>query len=86
MIKHILFPFDFSAQGSQAVPFVRALARRFSAKITLLSVVPPTFEVMPAGMGVRAGEDVTEWKRALTSRLDQALIEESRGGSGGADH
>ena len=79
MIKHILFPFDFSAQSSQAVPFVRALASRFQASVTVLSVVPPTFEVMPAGMGVRAGEDVSDWTRALQSRLDQALVTELAG-------
>ena len=79
MIKHILFPFDFSAQASQVAPFVRALASRFGASITVLSVVPPTFEVMPAGMGLRAGEDVSDWTGALQSRLDQALITELAG-------
>ena len=79
MIKHILFPFDFSAQASQVAPFVRALASRYGASITVLSVVPPTFEVMPAGMGVRAGEDVSDWTGALQSRLDQALITELAG-------
>jgi nucleotide-binding universal stress UspA family protein len=79
VIKHILFPFDFSAQASQVAPFVRALASRFGASITVLSVVPPTFEVMPAGMGLRAGEDVSDWTGALQSRLDQALITELAG-------
>jgi nucleotide-binding universal stress UspA family protein len=79
MIKHILFPFDFSAHGSQTVPFVRALASRFDASVTVLSVVPPAFEVMPADMGVRAGENVSDWTRALKARLDQALIPELAG-------
>jgi nucleotide-binding universal stress UspA family protein len=79
VIKHILFPFDFSAQASQVAPFVRALASRYGASITVLSVVPPTFEVMPAGMGGRAGEDVSDWTGALQSRLDQALITELAG-------
>jgi nucleotide-binding universal stress UspA family protein len=78
-ITHILFPFDFSAQGLLAVPFVRALASQFQASVTVLSVVPPTFEVMPAGMGVRAGEDVADWLLALKSRLDQALVTEFAG-------
>ena len=30
-IKHILFPFDFSEPAFLAVPFVRAIARRYSA-------------------------------------------------------
>jgi nucleotide-binding universal stress UspA family protein len=61
------------------VPFVRALAGRFQARVTVLSVVPPVFDVMPAGMGVRTGEDVGDWTRALQSRLDQALISELDG-------
>ena len=76
MMRHILFPFDFSAQSSKAVPFVRALASRFHANVTILSVVPPTFDAMPAGMGVRAGEDLGDWTRALRLRLDQALVTE----------
>lgn len=79
MIKHILFPFDFSPQGVQAVPFVRALAGRFQANVTVLGVVPPVFEGMPAGMGVRVGDDVGDWTRALKSRLDEALVPELAG-------
>jgi len=79
VIKHILFPFDFSAQGFEVAPFVRAFASRFNASITVLSVIPPWFEVMPAGMGVRTGEDVSDWARALQSRLDQALVTEFAG-------
>jgi nucleotide-binding universal stress UspA family protein len=63
-ITHILFPYDFSVQGSQAAPFVHALADQFHARVTVLSVVPPTFEMMPAGLG---------------SRLDDALITELAG-------
>ena len=36
MIRRILFPFDFSDQGVQAAPFVRALASQFRASVTLL--------------------------------------------------
>jgi nucleotide-binding universal stress UspA family protein len=79
MIRHILFPFDFSPQGAQAVPYVRALANRFQAKLTVMSVVPPVFEMMPAGMGVRAGDDVRDWTDALQARLDQALVAELGG-------
>ena len=79
MITHILFPFDFSSQGSQVAPFVRELARRFGAKVTLLSVVPPTFEVMPAEMGAREGDDAGDWRRALQARLDQSLLDEFSG-------
>ena len=76
---NILFPFDFSAQGLQAAPFVRALAGRLKANVTVLAVVPPAFEVMPASMGVRAGEDVRGWTDALQARLDGALTGELAG-------
>lgn len=73
-IKHILFPFDFSDQGSQVASFVRAFAERLDARVTLLSVVPPTFEMMPAGLGPRIGDGPTQWKANLQSQLDQALL------------
>jgi nucleotide-binding universal stress UspA family protein len=37
-IRHVLFPYDFSAQGRQVLPFVSALARAFGAHVTVLSV------------------------------------------------
>ncbi len=42
-IKHILFPIDFSDRCNTAVPFVREMACRNSAKITLISVAHPYF-------------------------------------------
>jgi nucleotide-binding universal stress UspA family protein len=75
MIKQILFPFDFSDQGLQAVPFVLALASQFQASVTILSVVPLNFAVMPTGMD----DDVAAWTEALQSRLDQALTTELSG-------
>lgn len=75
MIEQILFPFDFSAQGLQAVPFVRALAGKLGASVTILSVVPLNVAVMPAGMD----DDVAAWTEALQSRLDQALPTEFEG-------
>jgi nucleotide-binding universal stress UspA family protein len=47
-IKHILFPLDFSDRGSSAAPFVAAMASRFDAKITLISVAQP---IWYTGMG-----------------------------------
>ena len=73
-IKHILFPFDFSPQGLQAVPFVRALAIRFEAKVTILSVVPPTWEMPPQGMQPLIGDSPREWVDALQRRLNHALM------------
>ena len=81
-LQHILFPYDFSTQGCRIVPFVRALARRSGARITLFSVVPPAFESVPAGMGgahLHAADDAAEWRHDLQGRLDQALVEEFAG-------
>jgi nucleotide-binding universal stress UspA family protein len=77
--KHILFPFDFSPQGLQAVPFVRALARRCEANVTILSVVPPTWELPPEGMQPLMGDTPREWADALQDRLNHALIGELDG-------
>jgi nucleotide-binding universal stress UspA family protein len=73
-IRHILFPFDFSQQGLQVAPFVAATARRFNATVTLLGVIPPSFDAAPAGVD-RIGETTTEWTRALKARLDAVPIE-----------
>jgi nucleotide-binding universal stress UspA family protein len=75
----ILFPFDFSSQSQQAVPFVSAMARRLGARVTLVSVVPPAFEGMPAFVEDEIGEDSDKWRRALQSRLDQLVIPELEG-------
>lgn len=78
-IRHILFPFDFSAQATQTVPFVKALASGLNAKVTLYSVMPPAFDSVPAGLGSRIGDDPTEWKRELQCRLERALVGEFAG-------
>src|SRR6185437_2740744 len=36
--RHILFPVDFSARSRGAAPFVRALAARYNAAVTLVHV------------------------------------------------
>jgi nucleotide-binding universal stress UspA family protein len=81
-LRHILFPYDFSNQCRQSVPYVRALAQHFGARVTLMSVVPPVFEPVPPEMGgpaIRAGEHSAEWKRQLQDRLDRALTDELGG-------
>jgi nucleotide-binding universal stress UspA family protein len=75
MIKEILFPFDFSSQGVQAATFVRALASRLDARVTVLSVVPLNLAVMPLGME----SDMAAWKQGLQARLDKALPKELAG-------
>jgi nucleotide-binding universal stress UspA family protein len=80
-VRHILFPYDFSSQGRQVVPFVRGFATRLGVRLTLFAVVPPTFERVPEGMDPRVhdGDDVAAWKQALQSQLDRALIEDFSG-------
>jgi nucleotide-binding universal stress UspA family protein len=41
--KHVLFPVDLSAQSREAAPFVKAMAVRFGARITVMHVmeIPP---------------------------------------------
>ena len=65
-LRHILFPYDFSTQGRQIAAYVRALAARCGARVTLYSDVPPVFDSVPAAMGghlLHAGDDAAEWKR-----------------------
>lgn len=78
-IKHILFPFDFSGQGSHVAPFVRAMATRFNAKVTLYSVVPPTWELPPAGMRPLIGDNPAEWTGSLHAQLEEALTDDLAG-------
>ncbi len=78
-IRHILFPFDFSDAGTRAAPFVRALADRLHAKITLLSVVPPFWTEPSAGMGALIGEEPENLRLQLKARLDDSLTGELAG-------
>ena len=81
-LRHILFPYDFSRQGQLAVHYVKAIANRFGAHVTVLSVVPPGYAAVPAAMGgsaLHADERSSEWKRALKCRLDRALVRELEG-------
>lgn len=78
-IKHILFPYDFSKQGLQAIPFVRAAAQRFGARITAFGVVPPVWTVPAAEMPAMIEVDTEEMERDLESGLDAALTKEFAG-------
>lgn len=75
-IKHILFPVDFSDRTCAAAPFVAAVAGRFGAKVTLLSVA----QLFPyAGIGDPGGSyiiDTDEILDELKMRLDSALVRE----------
>lgn len=78
-IKHILFPFDFSKQGLLAAPFVRAVASRSEARITLIGVIPPVWTIPSADLPDMVTVDTDEMKSDLESRLDAALAKEFAG-------
>jgi nucleotide-binding universal stress UspA family protein len=75
-INHILFPYDFSEQGNLASPFVRALACRFGAGITLAGVVPPVWTAPPTGMPPLIGVNPPEMQQDLESRLQNTLADD----------
>jgi len=76
IIKHILFPLDFSAAGTAALPYIRALANQFHAEVTVLSVVPPAW-IAPPGLNVSpvAGTDPDLLQSTLQTHLDNLAIE-----------
>lgn len=73
-IEHILFPIDFSERTCAAVPFVQFMAKRFGAKITLMSVSPPYWYA--ADPGVPMVVDVEEVREELQARLGNTFTEE----------
>src|SRR4051812_21520181 len=80
-IKHILFPVDFSPQTTTAAPYVAALAKRFGAEVTLMSVLQPFWEpiggtLLPVAPAML---DLAELERALDARLQGALTSELSG-------
>lgn len=77
--KHILFPFDFSAQSREVAPYVRAMAQALQASVTLFSVVPPIWELPPDAMPPIVGGDSNEDRRALQVHLDRSLTAELAG-------
>lgn len=50
-LKKILVPTDFSACSQKALQYAIALAKQFSASLTLLNVVTPVADVGELGMG-----------------------------------
>ncbi len=75
-IKHILFPIDFSERCCGAVPFVQAMASRYGAKVTLISVAPQysyTGVGDPGGPVVISTDDIMG---ELKARLDVTLVKE----------
>jgi nucleotide-binding universal stress UspA family protein len=73
MLRHLLFPIDFSAQSKLAMPYVRAFAQRFGAKVSLISVVPAIWTTAPAGPGTRAPANAAALEIEFRSRLEKAM-------------
>jgi len=74
-IAQILFPLDFSAAGTAAIPYVRTLANQFHAKVTVLSVVPPAWVSPPGIVGPMAVTDPATLQTALQEHLDKLAME-----------
>jgi nucleotide-binding universal stress UspA family protein len=74
-IRHILFPLDFSAAGTAAIPYLSALANQLHAKVTVLSVVPPAWVSPPGLIPPPVGSDPVALQNALQAHLDKLAIE-----------
>jgi nucleotide-binding universal stress UspA family protein len=74
-INHILFPLDFSAAGTATIPYVRALANQFHAKVTMLSVVPPAWVSPPGLISPPAGADPIALQNTLQAQLDKLAMD-----------
>jgi nucleotide-binding universal stress UspA family protein len=74
-IQHILFPFDFSAAGTAAIPYVRALANHFHARVTVLSVVPPAWVTPPGLIPPTTGSDPAALQNAVQGHLDALAMD-----------
>ena len=59
-IEHILFPYDFSRPCTLIAPQVRAVAHRFGAKLTLLTVYPTSWDTHSPEMPILKGLDAPE--------------------------
>jgi nucleotide-binding universal stress UspA family protein len=74
-IKHILFPFDFSAAGMAAIPYVGALANHFHTLVTVLSVVPPSWVSPPGIVGPTAVANPATLEDSLRAHLDKLPLD-----------
>lgn len=79
MIRHILFPVDFSQRICGAAPFVQKMAQRFGARVTLMSVAPPLWYAAMGDIGTPVYVDLDELRHDLQTRLDEVLVKEFEG-------
>jgi nucleotide-binding universal stress UspA family protein len=75
-IKHILFPIDFSERTCGAAPFVDAMASRFGAEVTLMSVAPLIWYSGMGEPGAPVFMDAEALKGDLETRLDTTFVNE----------
>jgi nucleotide-binding universal stress UspA family protein len=75
-IQHILFPVDFSDRCHGAVPFVEEMARRYNAKVTLLSVANISHT---GGFEGIALIDPEEARATLKNQLETSFRDSFRG-------
>jgi nucleotide-binding universal stress UspA family protein len=78
-IKNILFPIDFSERCCGAAPFVRAMAERFGARITLMSVVSPFWQAAYGDPSNATLMDIDEFRRDSEARLKVACVKDFAG-------
>jgi len=78
-IKHILFPIDFSERCCGAAPFVKAMATRSGAKITLISALPPFWQSGIGDAGAALAVDLDALKLDLENRLRDSFVREFEG-------
>lgn len=74
-IRHILFPMDFSERCLSAAPYVTEMARRFSAKVTLLTAAQPMYYAGMVEAGPPLMVDTTLVKEGLQARLNGVTLD-----------
>jgi|SRR5579872_3312236 len=74
-IRHILLPYDFSDRCDATAPCAADLARRFDARLTMLTVVPPVWHNSPEPKLAVAWFD----SQRLQAILNEALREDFDG-------
>jgi len=79
LVKHILFPIDFSERCRETVPYVAGMAKSFGAKITLLHVVAEPYWYAPTAEAPPVAVDVEEIRRSTERDLSQGFAEEFAG-------
>lgn len=76
MIKHILFPVDFSDRSNGAAPFVAALAAKFDAQVTLLTAAHANYAGGLAGAPLIDPQTIID---AVQEQLDRTYLTEFSG-------